>query len=193
MSQPASAVKGLPAFHRHITTHDAEGKAIFHTPDPADPASSTSSPAPPISTVPTWANFPSSGFGLGYATQTTSPEFSKNEDLDTFYKYLHEPPPVVIPGGCVFRVVDMAPGGTSPLHRTVSIDYGVVLEGEVELELDSGEKRLISRGDLFVQRGTAHRWRNPSDTQPTRLLVVQSDSKEVVIEGKGVLPEFFGA
>ncbi|KAK4936274.1 hypothetical protein LTR10_022802 [Elasticomyces elasticus] len=191
MTQSASEVKGLPVFNRHITTHNAEGKAIFQTPDPANPDSLTSAPAPPISTVPTWTNYPGSAFGLGYATQTTSPDLSRNADLDTFYKYLHEHPPVVIPGGVVFRVVDMAPGGGSPMHRTISIDYGVVLEGEIELELDSGEKRRIPRGDMFVQRGTAHRWRNPSDTQPVRLLVVQADSKEVVIEGKGALPESF--
>ena len=46
------------------------------------------------------------------------------------------------------------------MHRTVSLDYGVVLEGEVELVLDSGETRLMKRGDVSVQRGTNHAWRN---------------------------------
>ncbi|CAK96587.1 uncharacterized protein An07g01420 [Aspergillus niger] len=46
------------------------------------------------------------------------------------------------------------------MHRTVSVDYGVVLEGEVELVLDSGETRLLKRGDVAVQRGTNHAWRN---------------------------------
>lgn len=82
------------------------------------------------------------------------------------------------------------PGAVSPMHRTVSLDYGVVLEGEIELELDSGEKRRLPRGDIFVQRGTAHLWRNPSETQPVRLLLVHVDSKEVVVEGKGALPAF---
>jgi len=75
------------------------------------------------------------------------------------------------------------------MHRTVSLDYGVVLEGEVILELDSGEKRQLARGDIFVQRGTAHQWRNPSKTDPTRLLLVHLGSKEVVVENKGALPE----
>lgn len=48
----------------------------------------------------------------------------------------------------------MGPGLTSPMHRTVSLDYGVVLEGEVYLVLDSGEERLMRRGDISVQRGT---------------------------------------
>lgn len=75
------------------------------------------------------------------------------------------------------------------MHRTVSLDYGVVLEGEVELHLDSGEKRRLLRGDIFVQRGTAHQWKNPSETDPARLLLVHLGSKEVMIENKGALPE----
>lgn len=58
------------------------------------------------------------------------------------------------------RYVDMGPESLSPMHKTVSIDYGVVLEGEVELVLDSGETKLMKRGDLCVQRGTNHAWKN---------------------------------
>ncbi|PWY90703.1 hypothetical protein BO70DRAFT_367957 [Aspergillus heteromorphus CBS 117.55] len=46
------------------------------------------------------------------------------------------------------------------MHRTLSLDYGVVIEGEVELLLDSGERRRLGRGDVVVQRGTMHAWRN---------------------------------
>lgn len=92
----------------------------------------------------------------------------------------------------MLRVVDMAPLATSPMHRTVSMDYGVVLEGEVELELDSGEKRLLRKGDIFVQRGTAHLWRNPSSTQPMRLMIVHLGSLPVSVPGKGELGEFMG-
>ena len=46
------------------------------------------------------------------------------------------------------------------MHRTMSLDYGVVLQGEVELLLDSGEVRLLAAGDVAVQRGTMHAWRN---------------------------------
>ncbi len=59
----------------------------------------------------------------------------------------------------------MMPGATSPMHRTVSLDYGVVLEGEVELVLDSGEVRLLKRGHVAVQRGTNHAWRNASKSE----------------------------
>ena len=73
----------------------------------------------------------------------------------------------------------------------VSIDYGVILEGEIELELDSGEKRLLKRGDLFVQRGSMHKWKNLSESQPVRLVVVQLESKDLAVGGKGALKESF--
>jgi quercetin dioxygenase-like cupin family protein len=65
--------------------------------------------------------------------------------------------------GSVIRVVDMLPGRESPMHRTNSIDYGIVLEGEIELELDDGAKKTIRQGGIIVQRGTNHLWRNTSD------------------------------
>lgn len=193
MSQSTTHVEGLPEFSRHITTHDAEGRAIFQTPDPDSDdlsAAATASPAPPISTFPTWTHSATSAFGLAYATPTIPADFNTNADLDVYYQYLHTHPGITITGGSVLRVVDMAPGAESPMHRTVSLDYGVVLEGEVELELDSGEKRLLPRGDIFVQRGTRHQWRNPSGSQPARLLMVHLDSRAVEVEGKGALPGF---
>ena len=59
----------------------------------------------------------------------------------------------------------MPPGATNPIHRTVSLDYGVVLEGEIEVMLDLGELRLLKCGDLAVQRATMHTWRNTSSTE----------------------------
>src|ERR1700676_4438666 len=41
-------------------------------------------------------------------------------------------------GGTVLRIVETAPGSASPMHKTNSIDYGIVLEGEIEMRLDSG-------------------------------------------------------
>ncbi|KXT16540.1 hypothetical protein AC579_6271 [Pseudocercospora musae] len=57
-------------------------------------------------------------------------------------------------GGTVLRYVNIALGNTSPMHRTVSPDYGVVLEGQVEAIMNSGESRLLNRGDIVVQRAT---------------------------------------
>ena len=69
------------------------------------------------------------------------------------------------------------------MHRTVSLDFGVVLEGEVEVVLDSGETRLLKRGDLAIQRGTMHAWHNVSKTEWARMLYFLQESEPVEIAG----------
>jgi hypothetical protein len=57
------------------------------------------------------------------------------------------------------------------MHTTRTIDFGVVLEGSVELELDHGARRTLNTGDGYIQNGTRHRWSNPG-TEDARLAVV---------------------
>jgi quercetin dioxygenase-like cupin family protein len=73
--------------------------------------------------------------------------------------------------GTRVRIVDMPPGARSPMHRTESVDYGVVLTGEVTLVLDDGSATTVGPGDLVVQRGTDHAWENRSAGW-TRILFV---------------------
>ena len=70
------------------------------------------------------------------------------------------------------------------MHRTVSLDYGVVIYGEMELVLDSGETRVMKVGDVAVQRGTNHAWRNTSDTKWARMMYVLQPSLPIEINGK---------
>lgn len=90
-------------------------------------------------------------------------------------------------------MVDFAPGVESPLHRAVSLDYGVVLEGMFELTLDSGEKRVMRQGDVSINRATAHMWKNitGNGTLPGRMLYVLLDCKPVVVNGEK-LGEYLG-
>jgi quercetin dioxygenase-like cupin family protein len=62
--------------------------------------------------------------------------------------------------GSVLRIGVLAPGSRSPMHRTESLDYGICLEGECDLELDGGDTVTIRAGDVVVQRGTNHAWHN---------------------------------
>lgn len=65
-------------------------------------------------------------------------------------------------------------GSPHPLmHRTESVDYGVVIEGELTLVLDEGEVAL-KQGSVVVQRGTSHAWANRSG-KPCRMLFVLID------------------
>lgn len=70
------------------------------------------------------------------------------------------------------------------MHRTVSLDYGIVLVGEVELVLDSGEKRIMKQGDICIQRGTNHQWNNTSKTEWARMMYVLQPSKPIEINGQ---------
>ncbi|KIJ47101.1 hypothetical protein M422DRAFT_164558 [Sphaerobolus stellatus SS14] len=55
---------------------------------------------------------------------------------------------------------------------TKSIDYGIIVEGELELELDNGEKTVLKAGDVVVQRQTKHAWHNRHANQWTKVFFV---------------------
>lgn len=67
------------------------------------------------------------------------------------------------------------------MHRTETIDYGIMLEGELTLIMDEGET-VIRSGDIVIQRGTNHGWANRSD-KPCRIAFVLIDG--VYDEGLG--------
>ena len=58
------------------------------------------------------------------------------------------------------------------MHTTDTVDYGVVLGGELYLELDGGVMRKLTPWDVVVQNGTRHAWRNLSDKPATMLFVL---------------------
>jgi uncharacterized cupin superfamily protein len=78
--------------------------------------------------------------------------------------------------GTIVHVIDMPPGSSAPMHRTKTIDYGIVLSGEVDLELDDGVELHLETGDLVVQRATAHAWYNRSE-RVARMLFVMVDGE----------------
>jgi quercetin dioxygenase-like cupin family protein len=65
------------------------------------------------------------------------------------------------PNGTKIRINELPPGAGSPMHRTQTVDYGIVLDGEVVLVLDDSET-VLRAGDVVVQQGTNHRWENRS-------------------------------
>lgn len=74
------------------------------------------------------------------------------------------------PGGSIIRVVEMGAGHRSATHRTRTVDYGIVLEGEVFLVMEDSET-LLHPGDIVIQRGTNHAWENRSD-RPARMVFI---------------------
>ena len=84
--------------------------------------------------------------------------------------------------GTIFRVIEFSPGLAARNPRTDSIDYIVVISGEIDMELDDSVVHLKA-GDVMVQRGTIHNWVNRG-TAPCVLAVILVDAKPVEVGGK---------
>ncbi|CAI6303887.1 unnamed protein product [Periconia digitata] len=176
-STPETPECPLPSINRFITTHDeSTGKAIFHNALPEQN---------PTEVLPNAAVF-----RLGYTTKDFPAQLNEDKDVNTYKEFLSSPPGLVASGGTVLRVVDAPPNSISPMHRTVSLDYGIVLEGEVDLVLDSGEVRHMKRGDIAVQRGTMHAWRNNSSTEWSRIVFVLQPCQPVVLAGQELKEDY---
>ena len=87
-----------------------------------------------------------------------------------------------ISDGTVFRIVSFGPGVAPRNHRTDSIDYAVVMSGEIDMELDVGKVHLKA-GDVLVQRGTIHNWVN-TGSEPCVIAFTLVSAKSVTAGGK---------
>ena len=101
-------------------------------------------------------------------------------DHDPSGKKIH----TTIPGGSVFRVVSFGPGVAPRNHRTDSIDYAVVISGEIDMVLDV-ETVHLKAGDVLVQRGTIHNWVNKG-TAPCVIAFTLIAAQPVTAGGKAL-------
>jgi quercetin dioxygenase-like cupin family protein len=139
---------------RVVTGHDEAGKSVFVS-DGAPPVIRTAAEGAVF--VELWSTDASPA-----PVAPTEPEPTERD--------LTVPPG---PSGTKIRINEIPPGAASPMHRTETIDYGVVLEGEIVLVLDDSETTLRA-GDVVIQRGTDHRWENRS-SEPTRVAFILID------------------
>jgi mannose-6-phosphate isomerase-like protein (cupin superfamily) len=93
----------------------------------------------------------------------------------------------MIENGSVFRILHFLPGVAQRVHRTDSVDYLVVMGGEIEMELDDGVEVHLKTGDVMVQRGTVHNWVNRG-TEPCTLAVILIHAKPVQAGGQVLGP-----
>ena len=140
---------GMPAPRRVVTGHDPAGRSIVLSDGPV-PVSRTNDDAGLVFHE-VW-NTPAAPATIA----ATTPEPTDRP--------LRIPPP---DAGSLIRVNEFLPGhvsaGPQPsMHRTESVDYGIVLDGEITLVLTDSEVPLRA-GDIVVQRGTDHAWVNRSD------------------------------
>ncbi len=129
---------------RIVTGHDAEGRSIFVGDDLLDEGP------------------------LGAQVWSTAELPADNADpTDGGQRQIG----IASAGGSAIRIMTIEPGHRSPMHRTQSIDYGVVIEGSVDLELDDGVTKTVGPGEVVVQRGTIHAWVNSTD-RPCRIAFI---------------------
>ena len=126
------------------------------------------------------SNVISSRPGANSSVIWTSTGFPVNNDGDLDPS--HKPIATTIDNGAVFRVVSFGPGVAPRNHRTDSIDYAVVISGEIDMELDIGSVHL-KVGDVLVQRGTIHNWVNKGK-EPCVIAFTLVSSKSVSAGGK---------
>lgn len=157
---------GLPPVQRVVTGHDADGRAIFKSED-----------VTPTRMIPSG----DASFLLLWTTSTVPA--NNNDETDGRLRDAG----LTLNQGSVIRIVDMLPGKESPMHRTNSIDYGIVMSGEVELELDDGRKTTVREGGVIIQRGTNHLWRNVTD-KPCRIAFILIEAPAYLHNGQP-LPE----
>jgi quercetin dioxygenase-like cupin family protein len=138
----------MPTVPRRVVTgHDDNGVSVF----------TADGPVPVARTAPDGAMF----YEIWGTDATPAPIGSDPVDTgspDPALDALTVPP---APSGTKIRINEFPPGVASPVHRTQSVDYGIVLSGEVVLVLDDAET-VLRAGDVVVQRGTSHRWENRS-------------------------------
>ena len=140
---------------RIVTGHDASGRSVVLSDAP----------------TPKTLDIGTAAFHELWITDATPAAIAATEPEPTD-RPVRTPPPA---DGVVVRFTEMAPGAESPMHRTETVDVGVVLEGETWLLLDGGSETRVGVGDAVVQRGTNHAWANRSD-RPVRWVFVLIDA-----------------
>jgi hypothetical protein len=144
-----------PAIRRVVTGHNAEGLAVVALDEVVQGS---------------------------VVTQVWGTDKPLSDNVSDWDYGVSQPGPTM-PGGSALRFVDINPGYRSAMHRTNSIDYVFILDGELEMELDGGEWVHLKAGDIVVQRGTNHAWENKSG-RVCRLASVLIAAEPVVIDGE---------
>jgi quercetin dioxygenase-like cupin family protein len=146
---------------RVVTGHDGQGRAKVLIDEPVK-------------------NVMSPRQGVLYSVIWSSEKFPVNNDGDA------DPSgrkiATTIPNGTVFRIVSFGPGAAPRNHRTDSIDYAVVMSGEIDMELD-GTTVHLKAGDVLVQRGTIHNWINKG-TEPCVIAFTLVSANSVTAGGR---------
>ena len=167
-SGAASTICGMsstahPPVRRVVTGHDVSGRAVLRSDDVFEPQL-----------------IPSGDAAMALIWTTATVPADNDDETDGRERAAG----TTLTGGSVIRIVDLLPGQASPFHRSNSIDYGIVMSGRLVLEVDDGAATELGPGDIVVQRGTVHLWRNPSDTEVCRIVFVLIEATPATVQGE---------
>ncbi len=159
------------AVRKVVTGHDEEGHSIFLSDNPVEPVETQSMPG--FQTFELWSTTENRQVPHREAPHGVSNYFPGTDDsvfrVITFPALAQGQAAMEITEPAVLELQRKLPGliehmelDAPGMHTTDSVDYGIVLQGEIYLELDNGVERLLSAGDCVVQNGTRHAWHNRS-------------------------------
>ena len=160
---------------RIVTGHDANGKAVVKT-DERLPAVSRLG-RPHIAGCEIWST------DRMPADNSDAADAAQRKGFVTRYNY------VGTGQGTVIRITEFAPDAPTFMHRTETVDYALLLSGECDLELDSGEVAHLKPGDVVVQRGTMHAWVN-NGPAPCVFAFILIDANPAEVRARSCAPIF---
>jgi len=169
---------------RIVTGHGPDGKSLFVSDAPA-PRETAFKHVPGFVTTLLWET----KAGSGVPASATDPSVSATSWVPlpggTNLMFITFPPDAVMmspsfdPAAAGGEYMQVLPGlaekfemDSPGMHTTDSVDYALLLDGEIHLELDDGSVKKLSPRDVVVQNGTRHAWRNRSDGSATMLFVL---------------------
>lgn len=168
---------------RLVTGHDEQGHSVFVSDDFAPRAQSFASipghgmaqlwTTPPQPTLPDRGSDPTLALesliptqgGTSIALFDFPPDSIMQNPTNSVKAYAEL-------GAALPGLIECFEPDSPGMHTTATIDYGVILEGEMWLELDNGQSRLVKAGDIVIQNGTRHAWRNKSSSIARALFVM---------------------
>jgi hypothetical protein len=160
---------------RIVTGHNAQGQAIFVS-DSAPPRTAVFKSIPGHACAQVWATSP----GATLPHQDGDPTLERGALVPgpggTSMLIVSFPPDAVMAdptrdpavvgaelGPALPGLIERFEPDNPGMHTTDTVDYGIVLDGELWLELDNGAEKLVRSGDVVIQNGTRHAWRNRTD------------------------------
>ena len=163
---------GSKKIRRVVTGHTPEGKSVFVS-DGAPPRIATITGLEGFSIAPVWAT----DHGMTALPGSDDPTLAMTRFVPGWggTRFLitvlppeeHAPAPSLDPSVVAVEMTAKLPGlgdamelENPGMHTTATVDYDIIISGELSLELDDGEEVKLKPGDIVIQNGTRHRWRN---------------------------------